>query len=160
VLLYLADPAAALPRVLRSLRGNGVAAFYDVNLAPGVSSFPVSPLHQLVGRCVSETFTRRGESGDGLETRSGPSGRGCLTASRLLSEALIGGGSEWMELCAPYAANALRSLIPMILEYGIATEEEIDIDTFEQRYRAEVLRQRSVVQCWSCVGAWARETSP
>jgi hypothetical protein len=47
----------------------------------------------------------------------------------------------------------------MILEYGIATEEEIDIDTFEQRYRAEVQRQRSVVQWWSCVGAWARKTS-
>jgi hypothetical protein len=63
-----------------------------------------------------------------------------------------------MDVFAPYAANTLRSLIPMILEYGIATEEEIDIDTFEHRYRAEVLGQRSVVQWWSCVSAWARKT--
>jgi hypothetical protein len=60
---------------------------------------------------------------------------------------------------APYVANLLRSLMPKILECGIATEQDIAIDTFEERYIEEVLRQRSVVQWWSCVGAWARKPS-
>jgi hypothetical protein len=159
VLLYLADPVAALRKILRNLCSNGVAAFYDINIALGVASFPLSPLHQLVGRYGSETCARGGiDPAMGWKLAQVLLNAG-LTAPRLRSEALIGGGSDWMELFAPYVANTLRSLIPMILEYGIATEEELDIDTFEQRYRAEVLGQRSVVQWWSCVGAWARKAS-
>jgi SAM-dependent methyltransferase len=159
VLLYLPDPVAALRKVLRNLRSEGLVAFYDLNFAPGITSFPVSRLHQFLGRCVSETLAHGGiDPGMGWRLYQIMVEAG-LTTPRLRSEALIGGGNEWMESFAPYAANTLRSLVPLILEYGIATEEEIDIDTFEQRYRAEILRQSSVVQWWSCVGAWARKPS-
>jgi SAM-dependent methyltransferase len=160
VLLYLADPVAALRNVLRAVRQNGLVVFYECNFPAGLASFPVSPLHQLVGRCVSETFARGGvELAMGWKLRQTFLEAG-LVSPQLYVDALVNGGSEWMERFAPFMANLLRSLMPKILEYGIATEEEIGIDTFEQRYMEEVLRQGSVVQWWSCVGAWARKPSP
>jgi SAM-dependent methyltransferase len=158
VLMYLADPVATLRGVSHSLRSNAVAAFYEGNIPPGVASFPVSPLHQFVGHCMSEAF-----AGGRVALTMGWRLHQVLldagfTAPQLRSEALIGGEDKWMDVFASYAANTLRSLVPMILEYGIATEEEIDIDTFEQRYREEVLRERSVVQWWPVVGAWAHKT--
>ena len=48
-------------------------------------------------------------------------------------------------------------MMPLILKYGVATEEQIGIDTFDRRYRDEVLGQGSVVQWKTCVAAWARK---
>ena len=48
-------------------------------------------------------------------------------------------------------------MLPAILEYGVATESELDLDTFDERYINEVVRQRSVVQWIPLVGAWARK---
>jgi hypothetical protein len=134
--------------------------FYECNFPAGLASFPVSALHQLVGRCVSETFARGGvELAMGWKLHQTLLDAG-LVSPQLYVDAVINGGSEWMERFAPFVANLLRSLMPKILEYGIATEEEIAIETFEQRYLEEVISQRSVVQYWSCVGAWARKPSP
>jgi hypothetical protein len=46
--------------VLGALRPNGLAVFYECNLLARLASFPESRLHQLVGRCVRETFAAGG----------------------------------------------------------------------------------------------------
>jgi hypothetical protein len=46
-------------------------------------------------------------------------------------------------------------MLPVILEHGIASENELDLDTFDQRYVDEVVRQGSVVQWIPFVSAWA-----
>ena len=50
--------------------------------------------------------------------------------------------------------------MPQILQYGVATEDEIALETFAQRYREEVLSQGSVIQWLHAVGAWARKRPP
>jgi ubiquinone/menaquinone biosynthesis C-methylase UbiE len=157
VLLYQADPVATLRTVLRALRAEGRAVFYEANVGAAVASFPLCPLHQWLGRCVNETFARGGvELAMGTQLYRVFIEAG-LAAPRLCTDALIGGGSAWVERFAAYAASTLRSLMPQILQYGVATEGEIAIETFEQRYREEVLSRGSVVQYVSCVGAWARK---
>jgi hypothetical protein len=49
--------------------------------------------------------------------------------------------------------------VPAILEHGVATESELDLDTFDERYINEVVAQESVVQWFPSVGAWARKRS-
>ena len=56
-----------------------------------------------------------------------------------------------------FGASLLRSVMPQILEYGIATEDEVGIETFDRRYLEELLRQESVIQWNQNVGAWARK---
>jgi hypothetical protein len=50
-------------------------------------------------------------------------------------------------------ADALRSLLPTIVAQGIATENEIDIDTFADRLRTET--NDLVIVAQPNIGAWA-----
>jgi hypothetical protein len=51
----------------------------------------------------------------------------------------------------------LRSILPSILQFGVATESELDLDTFDERYVREVVGRASVVQWIPFVGAWGRK---
>ena len=69
-------------------------------------------------------------------------------------EASVGGGLGW----GGYedAAETLRSLLPLIVKLGIATEEEVGIDTLAERLRGETVAADGVVRAPGVVGAWAR----
>ena len=48
----------------------------------------------------------------------------------------MGVGSDWLErFTAAYGANILRSALPAMLRYGVATAEELGLDTFDRRYQ-------------------------
>jgi hypothetical protein len=124
----------------------------------GVASFPVSPLHQFVGRCAGGVFGRGGvELLMGMKLYQVFLDAGFDTP-HLTTSALIGGGRDWVErFTAAIGANALRSIMPQILRYGIASEDQIGVETFDQRYMDEVLTQGSVGRWFINVGAWARK---
>jgi len=76
----------------------------------------------------------------------------------MCTHAIIGAGEDWVRrFAAAFGAGILRSVLPSILEYGVATEAELDLDTFDERYIDEVVRQGSVVQWVPFVGASARK---
>jgi len=158
VLMYSAYPAASLRAALRAVRADGIAAFYEANMGAGVVSHPVSSMHQQLGRWLSETFARGGvEMAMGTKLYPVFLAAG-LESPRLTTDAVIGGGREWLErYVSVFGASHLRSYLPQTLEYGIATEDEIGIETFDERYLEELLRQESVIQNFQCVGAWARK---
>ncbi len=157
VLMYSADPAATLRAALRVVRGGGAVALHEMNMGSAVISEPNSPLHQLLGHLVGETFARGGvELAMGTKLHHVFLAAG-LEAPQMSIDALIGGGRDWVErFVSAFGASLLQSIMPLILEYGVATEEEIGIETFDRRYRDEVISQGSVIQWKTCVGAWAR----
>ena len=157
VLMYSADPAATLRAALRVVRGGGAVALHEMNMGSAVISEPHSPLHQLLGHLVGETFARGGvELAMGTKLHHVFLAAG-LEAPQMSIDALIGGGRDWVErFVSAFGASLLQSIMPLILEYGVATEEEIGIETFDRRYRDEVISQGSVIQWKTCVGAWAR----
>jgi hypothetical protein len=57
---------------------------------------------------------------------------------------------EWL-------AETVRTLLPMIVQTGVATKEEIDIDTLADRLREDVVGGRGVVYSPVYVGAWTRK---
>ena len=59
-------------------------------------------------------------------------------------------------------ATLTRSLLPKIVEYGLATDAQIDIETLEERLRAEALSGRATIPLFSCllIGQWARKPPP
>ncbi len=157
VLMYSADPAATLRAALRVVRGGGAVALHEMNMGSAVISEPNSPLHQRLGHLVGETFARGGvELAMGTKLHHVFLAAG-LEAPQMSIDALIGGGRDWVErFVSAFGASLLQSIMPLILEYGVATEEEIGIETFDRRYRDEVISQGSVIQWKTCVGAWAR----
>ena len=158
LVLMWTDPAATLRAALRAVRDRGIAAFYEANIGAGVASYPISPLHQQKGRWITETCRRAGvELAMGTKLHEVFLAAG-LEAPQMYTDALIGGGRDWVErFLSAFGASQVRSLMPQILQLGVATEEEIGIETFDARYLEEVLGQGSVLQFYSCVGAWARK---
>jgi ubiquinone/menaquinone biosynthesis C-methylase UbiE len=159
VLMYSANPAATLRSAAKSLRSGGVAAFYEMSFDSDVISHPVSPLHQLLGHWVSETFRRGGvEISMGKKIHQFFVDAG-FEAPRMKTDALTGGGADFLNrFVSSLGANLLRSMLPSILEYGVASEVELELDTFDGRYLEEVLRQKSVVQWFPFTAAWAPRT--
>ena len=55
-----------------------------------------------------------------------------------------------------YIAATMRSLLPMFERLGVATAEEVDVDTLEARMRAKALEHASSLVLPTFVAAWAR----
>ena len=60
---------------------------------------------------------------------------------------------------APYEAVAevLRSLLPTMERFGIATAAEVEIDSLAQRIGDEVLAKDGVIPAPRLIGVWARQ---
>jgi hypothetical protein len=52
----------------------------------------------------------------------------------------------------------LRSLLPIIVQFGITTEEEVDVETYAERLRAEAVSQHKLVVGPMMISAWTRKT--
>jgi hypothetical protein len=67
----------------------------------------------------------------------------------------VGGGPDFPGY--DYGAESMSSMLPLILKLGIATEEEVGIDTLAERLRAEGVDSGGVIKTPDLVGAWSRK---
>ena len=137
VLLYMADPAEALKKLVTHLRSGGIVAFQDTELSLyRTVTHPMTPLmNQLVEWGLS-VFERSGAHlGMGMDLYKAFVEAG-LPEPTLHFEAPMGGPEGWPGF--EYLANSFRSLVPLMEAYGIATAEDVDIDTLAERIQAEV----------------------
>jgi ubiquinone/menaquinone biosynthesis C-methylase UbiE len=157
VLFFLADPGAGLRRVVSALRPGGVVAFQEPgNATLRPDALPTCPLLERAWDWILEAYRRAG-----LDWRMGlrlfplfvEAG---LPAPRMRLDAAVGGGSAWEGY--DYIGSTLRAILPLIVSHGVATAEEVGVDSFGARLREEVVGQGSVVTTWSFVTAWARKT--
>lgn len=158
ILMYSADPLATLTAAVRNVRDGGVVAFYEGDAGSELASRPVASLHQDLGRWATAAFSHSGVElfmGAKLHEVFVAAGLG---APQMHRNALIGGDRDWLErFVSVYGSPMIRSMLPQILASGVATEDEIDVDTFDQRYLDQVLGLGGVIQFYQCVGAWAHK---
>jgi hypothetical protein len=55
-----------------------------------------------------------------------------------------------------FAAQTLRSLLPWMTQFGIASAEEVGVDTIAERLRAAAVAGDHCIFLPRIVGAWAR----
>lgn len=154
ILQHLRDPAATLRHLVRHLRPRGTVVFLEADLTHLGTSAPASPLFEQVGEWVREAF-RCG----GIDTQTGlrlyhiflEAG---LPAPQIECASFVGGSPDWpwYELIA----GRVRSLLPILLQHGIATEEEIGIDTLASRLRDSLVSQHAVGMAPDLVAAWTQ----
>jgi SAM-dependent methyltransferase len=153
VLMYLADPADALRLLARRLGPGGIVAFQEFNFTPeSLRPSPPTPLWQQSWGWIVETIRRAqipAEVGFGLRRVFLDAG---LPEPELRLESVVAGGPdsvgyEWM-------AETTRSMLPLIVTFGVATEAEIGIDTLASRLRAETTAAGGVVKAPDMVSAW------
>lgn len=80
-----------------------------------------------------------------------------LPAPQVRLEQMVGGGPNWGGY--DHLACLIRGLLPLIDGFGIATPEQVKIDTLAQWLRDEVVSQRGAVMGVSLVSAWTRMES-
>ncbi|MEJ2239045.1 MAG: class I SAM-dependent methyltransferase [Gemmatimonadales bacterium] len=155
VLMYMSDPADALRELAARLRRGGIVAFQELDFTPYRSlTHPDTPLMDKIIDWVIEVFRCSGahtEMGRDLYRTFVDAG---LPEPVLGWTAPMGGPASWSGY--EYVASSLRSLLPLIEEYGIATSEEVDVETLAARVRQEVVAAKRPVILPPHVTAWAR----
>ncbi len=152
ILMYYPDPIDALRKLLAHLRPGGIVAFQEFD-ASGCKSHPASPTYERCTNWIIPALHLSGaDSHVGLKLYRIFRSSG-LSAPILRLDGAISGGPS-----APHEALAevVRSLLPVMERFGIATAAEVEIDSLAQRIRDEVLAEDAVVVAPLLIGAWAR----
>jgi ubiquinone/menaquinone biosynthesis C-methylase UbiE len=161
VLMYHTDPTATLRTVAAQVRPGGRIAFQEYVAEVGMSPQVVDlPLVSVVWNWMNEVFRRSGAHLTiGLELYWRMCDAGLEPHPVPLAEVPLDIGPE----SAVYRryASVTRSLLPKIVEYGLASESKVGIDTLEERLREEILSARATIPLFGLLtGQWARKPSP
>jgi SAM-dependent methyltransferase len=157
VLMYQADPTALLTRLAPCLRDGGVMAFHEVDIPtedrPLAGAWPPSDLERRLGNLVLAVWRATG-----TQLRMGPrlpaafATAGLEPSPDLHTAAICGVGRPWAESFV----GMLRSMLPAIVEHGLADPDELDLDTAVDRLLRGVPEPGPVGMGPVMVGAWAR----
>jgi SAM-dependent methyltransferase len=156
VLVYQPDPVSTLGHVSALLRAGGIVVVLEPDMNVGVRSWPPVALWQQVSDWIRETFRRGGVHYD-IGARLYPLFRRAgLPGPALRQDILIGGGEAVRpayELCT----DMIRSLLPRMERYGIATAEEVQVDTLAERLERETNAAESQIAYLPVVAAWTSQ---
>lgn len=155
VLLYCADPAAALARVATQVRAGGIVAFQEMEMNDRAAraTYGDGTLGMVV-QTVCRTFAMAGVrvhmAGELRHTflKAG------LGEPEMLGEFVVGGGPTYAGYS--WLANTMRSLAPMARKLGIPLEPLGDLDTLALRLRTEAVNESRDFWSPPYVGAFVR----
>jgi ubiquinone/menaquinone biosynthesis C-methylase UbiE len=133
VLHYVADCAALLRRLTEVVRPGGALAFIEMDLSVNGGADP-SRLALRMLDWMLRTFDRLGAQPDSGSRLFGLFREVGLQAE-LAATSIVGGGAD--SPVATMICEVVRSLAPQIIATGVATAEEIDVDTLGERLREE-----------------------
>ena len=141
VLMYMADPGKAFAALMTHLKPGGIAAFQEpeYTLYPAFLH-PDTPLMNQLITWILDVFTHSGahlNMGIGLYQAFVDAG---LSPPRMHLESPIGAEKTWAGY--RYMATIFQSLLPLLEKYGLATAEQVDVDTLATRIRQEVITSK------------------
>lgn len=152
VLMYQSHAARAVAQLADAIRPGGVIAFHEHDMVAIGNSRASLPLHDRVGSWLREMLRLEGANLHmGFELHSALSAAG-LAVQRVRAEANV------LTPTAGYPVAAIvRAVLPRLLQHGIATEADVDVETLDDRLAAE-RRAAAATYLWEMVFcAWARK---
>jgi SAM-dependent methyltransferase len=154
VLIHQVAPAELIRAASRHVRPSGVIAFHELCCHRQLDSLPASPLFDQMANLCRIAATAGFSSPDAAGRLVEHFLNAGLPQPKLFGEVPVGGGVD-SDMFA-WITETLASVTPFLFEKGLATEEELSIDTLEGRLRAEALAMHSQVELPMQVCAWAR----
>ena len=155
VLMYLAEPGAALKHLVSHLRPGGIVAFQEVEMTlyEAISN-PDTPLVNQLVEWALEVFRRSGANIHmGLELPRVFSEAG-LPAPVAHLGSPAGTGPDWVGY--EYLQHSIASLLPLMEAFGIATATEVDVATLGERLQREAESSGRLLVLPPHVTAYAR----
>lgn len=155
ILMHLPDPEAVLRQLVQWVRPGGIVAFQEYDMSSSADAFyPPSSLWEQVWRWSTLAWQQTGGNVHaGLQLPAMFRAAGVPTP-HLRFEASIGADRDWPGF--DMRAADVRTFLPLILQFGLATEEEIGIDTLADRLREETVGHGGAARLPILVSAWAR----
>ncbi|WP_425395150.1 class I SAM-dependent methyltransferase [Aeoliella sp.] len=154
VLPFQPDPSAMLRGLAQHVRPGGLLVFHEPDWT-SVRSFPPAPLYDQVCRWLTETTLRSGQSWNFLDKAYEAFIAADLPAPTMRLHTYVGGGAnteEWLLA----VGDIMESLLPAMERLGVATAEEVGLETLCERMLEEVMANDSVLVGRSEVGVWTR----
>jgi hypothetical protein len=153
VLQFQQDPAAMLCKLAAHVRPGGLVVFHEIDWG-GVGSFPPVPTFDRCRRWGVDTLRLHG-----TETRMGAKLHATFIAAGLAPptmrlEALAGGGPASAPILR-LLAELMATLLPEMERLGVATADEVGLDTLVDRMSAEANATSSIVVGHNQFGAWS-----
>ena len=138
VLMYMANPVEAFANLVTHLKPGGIAAFQEpeYTLYPSFLH-PDTPLMNQLIEWILGVFQHSGahlDMGIGLYRAFVDAG---LPPPEMHLQSPIGAAETWAGY--RYMATIFQSLLPLLEKYGLATAEQVGVDTLAGRIRQEVL---------------------
>lgn len=132
VLMYQTDAARAVAQLAGVIRQGGVIAFHEHDMVEISDDRTSLPLHDRVRSWLREMLRREGANMHmGFELHSALSAAG-LVVERVRAEANV------LTPTAGYpVATIIRAVLPRLLQHGIVTEADVDVETLDDRLAAE-----------------------
>ena len=150
------DPAALLRRQAKVLRPGGLVVPIEIDLST-IRSLPENPLLTQVKSWLVESFAKAGMSMLGPRLRTIVEEAGLRPLGMIGVQPHFGYGDE---VGLAYLMESMRVAEPLIVGTGVATAEEIGMETLEQRLRDEWEGTPQLVAASAMLlSAWAT-TSP
>ncbi|MBI1299079.1 methyltransferase domain-containing protein [bacterium] len=156
VLMYQLDPVVTLKQATRSLRDGGIVAFleFDTTTGGGIS-IPNSSVVSKCWRWFIETMQlSRVERHMGFKLPSAYKAAGLLHP-QMQAHSVIGGGPNWPGY--KYVEHTMRSMLPVMEQFGVTTAKEVEVDTLAERLEAESLENGTVFMVSNWIGAWTHK---
>jgi ubiquinone/menaquinone biosynthesis C-methylase UbiE len=157
VLMYTSDPTAALRNIAERVRPGGVVAFQELDQEYAGMSWESTPLFAQVRKMIVGAFKRSGARTNlGTELFERMRDAGLEPDPSPIAEMLLRMGQS--AFAVRRWVTTVRGMLPRMIDYGIATEAEVDIDTLERRLLEEAARTGVVLPLWTLlVSQWARK---
>lgn len=138
VLMYMANPREAFAKLIKHVKPGGIAAFQEpeYTLYPAFIH-PDTPLINQLIAWILDVFEHSGarlDMGIGLYRAFVDAG---LPPPAMHLESPIGAAGAWAGY--RYMLTIFQSLLPLLEKYGLATAEQVGLDTLAARLRQEVL---------------------
>ena len=153
ILIHSKNPLEVLRRTAGMLHPRGLAVFHEYDFSVMHRGWPPTALRDRTMEVFDRFFERACFSNMGsrlwtLLVEAGFEKPDCR------AEYPIDGGSD--SVYFEWLAESMRSILPRAIALGIVSEGEIDIDTLEDRLRAENAANKSSVPAPTMVAAFAR----
>ncbi len=152
VLMYLPDVLAAVRALTQHLVPGGVMAFQELDMSMVPASVIALPLHEKAAGWLRHMLIR-----EGADVRMGFRLYDVITRAGLT----VGGVRAEAVVQTPNTPNILgdviKAVLPRMVEHGVVTAADVDVDTLQARLDAERLVTNTTYIGDMMFGAWAHK---
>ena len=154
VLPFVTDRVEVLRSCIARLRPGGLVVFQEHDVAAYYRAEPPVPIVEQWRAWALQLADRLGLDLGFAMRLNAEFGAAGLRAPQMRYEVPVGGGPDWIGY--QFLPDHSRSARDLFVQHGVATEEEMQLDTLADRIRAEVVSANGVFFTFPAVGIWAR----